>query len=165
MMALLETKTRPARTPVKVLRPQSGRNRARAQLYLVAAGPARPFKDTRARDIRPVTTRIGDEQEVTAWALLLLLGLAIVMAGYIFLAKVSGSFYLPPGWAQSQNPVSEIQRTKTAACCRVERGASAQTLRADNAGPGRDLTPPFGRGYKKILAQIVQTSDTGRLMS
>ena len=92
-MALLETRTRPARTPVKVLRLRSGRNRARAHLYLVAAGPARPFKDTRARDIRPVTTRIGDQQEVTVWVLLLVLGLATLMAGYILLAKVSGSFY------------------------------------------------------------------------
>ena len=92
-MALLETNSPPARTSVKVLTPRSGRNPARAHLYLVAAGPARPFKDTRARDIRPVTTGIGDEQEVTVWALLMVLGLATLMAGYILLAKVSGSFY------------------------------------------------------------------------
>jgi hypothetical protein len=33
-----------------------------------------------------------------------------------------------------------------------------------NAGPARDLTPPFGKGYKKIIAQIVRTCDAGRSM-
>jgi hypothetical protein len=37
-----------------------------------------------------VTTRKGDEQEVTVWALMLVLGLSILMAGYILCAKTSG---------------------------------------------------------------------------
>jgi Transposase IS116/IS110/IS902 family len=36
---------------------------------------------------------------------------------------------------------------KVARCC-VECRDSPETLRADNAGPGRDLTPPFGRATK-----------------
>jgi hypothetical protein len=82
--------TDPAGAPVKVLRRNPGKNHGRAHLYLVVGGPARPFKDTRARDIRPVTTQIGDEQEVTVWALMLVLGLSILMAGYILCAKTSG---------------------------------------------------------------------------
>lgn len=80
----------PAAAPIKVLRRNPGKNHGRAHLYLVVGGPARPFKDTRARDIRPVTTQIGDEQEVTVWALLLVLGLSILMAGYILWTKTSG---------------------------------------------------------------------------
>jgi len=47
----------------------------------------------------------------------------------------------------------------------MECGDSPETLRADNAGPGRDLTPSFREGYKKIIAQIVRTCDAGTLMS
>jgi hypothetical protein len=82
--------TNPAGAPVKVLRRNPGKNHGRAHQYLVVGGPARPFKDTRARDIRPVTTQIGDEQEVTVWVLLLVLGLSILMAGYILCAKTAG---------------------------------------------------------------------------
>jgi hypothetical protein len=82
--------TNPAAAPVKVLRRNPGKNHGRAHLYLVVGGPARPFKDTRARDIHPVTTQIGDEQEVTVWVLLLVLGLSILMAAYILSAKTSG---------------------------------------------------------------------------
>jgi hypothetical protein len=34
----------------------------------------------------------------------------------------------------------------------VECGDSPKTLCADNAGPGRDLTPPFGTDYNKKLS-------------
>jgi hypothetical protein len=82
--------TNPGGAPVKVLRRNPGKNHGRAHLYLVVGGPARPFKDTRARDIRPVTTQIGDEQEATVWALMLVLALSIFLAGYILRAKSSG---------------------------------------------------------------------------
>lgn len=82
--------TDPAGVPVKVLKRNPGKSYGRAHLCLVVGGPPRPFKDPRAQDIRPVTTQIGDEQEVTVWALMLVLGLSILMAGYILCAKTSG---------------------------------------------------------------------------
>ena len=92
-MALLETKSPPARTPVKFLRLHSGISRSRAHLYLVASGPARPLKDPNTRDNSSAPTRVCHEQEVIVWAFVLVLGLATLMAAYILLAKVSGSFY------------------------------------------------------------------------
>lgn len=92
-MALLETKPPPARTPVKVHRLHSGIRASRAHLYLVASGPARPLKDPDTRDNPSAPTRVCHEQEVMVWVFVLVLGLATLMAGYILLAKVSGSFY------------------------------------------------------------------------
>ena len=92
-MALLETKTPPARTPFKVLRLHSGISRSRAHLHLVASGPARPLKDPDNRDNPSAPTRVCHEQEVMVWVFVLVLGLATLMAGYILLAKASGSFY------------------------------------------------------------------------
>jgi hypothetical protein len=83
----------PARTPVKVVRRHPGTNRAHAHLYLVVAGRARLSKDSEARDIRPATTSVCHKQEVTVWILLLVLGLATLIAGYILWAKISGSLY------------------------------------------------------------------------
>jgi hypothetical protein len=82
---------RRASTPVKAVRRHPRTNRAHPHLYLVAAGPARPFKDTEARGVPPATTLVCPQQEVTVWALLLVLGLATLMAGYILWAKISGS--------------------------------------------------------------------------
>ena len=48
----------------------------------------------RLRDVPPATTPVCHKQEVTVWALVLVLGLAILMAGYILLAKIFGSFVL-----------------------------------------------------------------------
>jgi hypothetical protein len=85
------SESRPVRTPVKAVRRHPGTNRARAHLYLVAAGPARAFKDTDDREIPPATTPLCHKQEVTLWILSLVQGLATLMAGYILWAKISGS--------------------------------------------------------------------------
>jgi hypothetical protein len=92
-MALLKSETRPARTPVKAVRRHLGTNRSRAHLYLVVAGPARPFKEIEVRDVPTATTRVCHKQEVSVWALVLALGLASLVAGYILWAKISGSLY------------------------------------------------------------------------
>jgi hypothetical protein len=55
------------------------------------------------------------------------------------------------GCRQTGQGCGHRRNAKVARCC-VECGDSPETLRADNAGPGRDLTPPFGKGYKKIIA-------------
>jgi len=90
-MALLQSESPPARTPVKVVKRHLGTNRARAHLRLVVAGPARPLNDTEAQRVPPATTSVCQKQEVTVWALVMVLGLATLMAGYILWAKISGS--------------------------------------------------------------------------
>jgi hypothetical protein len=85
------SESRPARTPIKAVRRHPRTNRACAHLYLVLAGPARPFNDTETRDVPPARTPVSHEEEVTVWALLLILGLATLMAGYILWARISGS--------------------------------------------------------------------------
>src|SRR5260370_41315307 len=91
-LALLETKTPAARTPVKFPRLHSGISRSRARLCLVASGPARPLKDPNTRDNSSAPTGVCHEQ-VTVLVFVLVLGLSTLMAGYILLAKVYGSFY------------------------------------------------------------------------
>ena len=87
------SESRPASTPVTVVRRHPGMNRAHAHLYLVVAGPARASKDSEAPDIRQATTSVCHKQEVTVWALVMVLGLATLMGGYILWAKISGSLY------------------------------------------------------------------------
>src|SRR6266481_4201825 len=87
------SESRHARTPVKIKRRHPGTNRARAHLYLVVADPARPSKHTETRDLTTATTRVFHKQEVSVWAFVLVLGLAILMAGYILWAKASGLLY------------------------------------------------------------------------
>jgi hypothetical protein len=78
--------------PIRTVRSHPGTNRAGAHLHLVVAGSARALKDTEARgDVSRAKAPIRRNQEVTIWALLLVLGLATLMAGYILLAKISGS--------------------------------------------------------------------------
>lgn len=54
------------------------------------------------------------------------------------------------------------RRNAKIACCSVKCDESPQTLRTDNACPDSALTPSFGEGYKKIIAQTVRTCDGGR---
>ena len=85
--------SRPVRTPVKAVRSHPGTNRACAHLYLAAASSARALKDPEVRDVPSARSPNWQKQEVTVWALVLVLGLAILTAGYILLEKTCGSFY------------------------------------------------------------------------
>jgi hypothetical protein len=58
-------------------------------------------------------------------------------------------FRTAAGCRQTAQGCGHRRNAKVARCC-VECGDSPETLRADNAGPGRDLTPPFGKGYKNL---------------
>ena len=93
----------PVRTPVNAVRRHPGTNRSRAHLHLVVSGPARPFKSTGARDVAAATTPVSHEQEVTVWVLLLVQGLATLIAGYILWAKISGSLLVSPTPAAGDN--------------------------------------------------------------
>jgi len=78
--------------PIRTVRSHPGTSRACSHLHLVVAGSARALKDTEARqDVPRAKAPIRRDQEVTVWALVLVLGLASLMAGYILLAKSSGS--------------------------------------------------------------------------
>ena len=85
------SESQPVRTPVTAVRRHPGTNSSRAHLYLVVPGPARPFKDTGARDVAGATTPVSHKQEATVWPLLLVQGLATLIAGCILWAKISGS--------------------------------------------------------------------------
>jgi hypothetical protein len=80
------SESRSARTSVGAVRRHPRTNRARAHLYLVAGGSARPFRLRNAQHVCPPTTQVCDRQEVTGWTLLLVLSLATL--DYMMWAKV-----------------------------------------------------------------------------